>query len=121
MSMPGLPRRRAANALALAATAAALLPSSAAAARAPIRDCGDTATHGAGAFAITAQGRGLTCKTARGVARQTPLTASCKSARVTSCTVRGFVCLVARVGEELWLARCEASNETKFVRFEFGS
>lgn len=108
--------------LALSIVAAAAIATSApAAARAPVRDCGDTATGGAGSFAITAQGKGLTCATARAVARATPLTRACTKAKITSCTVRGFTCLVGRVGDELSLARCSAAGETKFVRFEFGS
>jgi len=93
-----------------------------AASRAPIRDCGDLGdASDAGAYAITAQGRGLTCATARGVARAVPRKASCRTQ--ANCTVRGFVCLVPQAGKELWLANCESLSTatTKVVRFEFGS
>jgi hypothetical protein len=116
--------RRAARALALGALAAALAPSAAGAAatkRAPVRDCGDSASQGAGSFAITAQGAGLTCKTAVAVARAVPPKRSCTSKTISTCTVRGYSCFVAQVGKELYLARCANSSQTKFVRFEFGS
>jgi len=105
-------------ALALGALAAAVVTTAAPAAeRAPIRDCGDTAA--AGPYAITAQGRGLTCATARALARAVAPKRSC--ATRGSCTVRGFTCLVAKAGKELYLAHCEAGGQTRFVRFEYGS
>jgi len=105
------------RALAVGALAAAVVTTAApAAARAPIRDCGDTA---AGPYAITAQGRGLTCATARALARAVPPKRSC--ATNGSCTVRGFICLVAKAGKELYLVHCEAAGQTRFVRFEYGS
>ncbi len=109
-------------AAALSATApAASMSSASAAARDAVRDCGDSADNGAGSFAITAQGRGLTCTTARGVARALPPKRSCSNETIDSCTVRGFQCFVAQVGKELYLVRCANSKQTKFVRFEFGS
>jgi len=111
-------RALALGALALAALAVAVVPTAApAAARAPIRDCGDTPA--AGPYAITAQGRGLTCATARALARAVPPKRSC--ATNGSCTVRGFICLVAKAGKELYLVHCEAAGQTRFVRFEYGS
>jgi hypothetical protein len=101
-----------------AATAVAAAPAEA---RDAVRDCGDSAANGAGSFAITAQGRGLTCATARGVARAVPPKRSCSNETIDSCTVRGYQCFVAQVGKELYLVRCANAKQTKFVRFEFGS
>lgn len=121
--MQWLDRRSSLRVLALASLLSATMTIAAsAAARAPIRDCGDLGdASDAGAYAITAQGRGLTCKTALGVARAVPRITSCRSQG--SCVVRGFVCLVPQAGKELWLASCEtvSTRSTKFVRFEFGS
>jgi hypothetical protein len=104
-------------ALVLGAVAAALLTSAATAeARSPIRDCGDIANGGA--YAIT--GQGASCATARAVARIVPAKKSC---RPTSggCTVRGYTCLIGQAGKELFLAHCENSTQTRFIRFEYGS
>jgi len=109
------------GAAAVSATALAASMSTTAAARDAVRDCGDSADNGAGSFAITAQGRGLTCTTARGVARAVPPKRSCSNETIDTCTVRGFQCFVAQVGKELYLVRCANSKQTKFVRFEFGS
>jgi hypothetical protein len=109
-------------AAAVSATAlAASMSSTAAATRDAVRDCGDSADNGAGSFAITAQGRGLTCTTARAVARAVPPKRSCSNETIDTCTVRGFQCFVAQVGKELYLVRCANSTQKKFVRFEFGS
>ncbi len=102
--------------------AGAIATAAPAAARAPLRDCGDLGdASDAGAYAITAQGRGLTCRTARGVARAVPRKISCRTKG--DCVVRGFACLVPQAGKELWLASCEglSTASTKIVRFEFGS
>jgi hypothetical protein len=114
-----MPRsRRAVCALALSVLAATAAP---AAARDAVRDCGDAADNGAGAFAVTAQGRGLTCRSALVVARAVPRRRSCSDATIDHCSLRGFNCFVAQVGKELYLARCANRSETKFIRFEFGS
>jgi len=110
------------RALALSALVAAAVTTAAPAeVRAPIRDCGDVGdASDAGAYAITAQGRGLTCRSARALARAVTPKRSCRTNG--SCTVRGFVCLVAQAGKELYLASCETTGPSrKFVRFEFGS
>jgi hypothetical protein len=100
--------------------AAAVTTTAPAAPRAPIRDCGDLGDSVAGApYAITAQGPSLTCGTARAVARAVGAKRSCRTSR--SCRVLGFTCLVARAGKELYLVHCEASGQTRFVRFEYGS
>lgn len=118
--MPTLSRPAAIRALALSTLAAAAVTTAAPAApRAPIRDCGDLGDSTAGApYAITAQGRSLTCKSARAVASGVTKKRSCRTSG--SCIVRGFTCLVAKAGKELYLVHCEASNQTRFVRFEFG-
>lgn len=105
--------------LTLGAVAAASLTSTAVAeARAPIRDCGDLPGGAGNAYAITAQG--VDCSRARAVARLVPGKKACRPA-AGGCTVRGFTCLVGQAGKELFLAHCENSNQTRFVRFEFGS
>jgi hypothetical protein len=90
-----------------------------AAARQPIKDCGDVATLDDGAFigAVTAQGGA--CKNARAIARAVARSAGCKSKR--SCRQRTYTCLLATAGKELTLVRCENGRQTAFVRFEFGS
>jgi hypothetical protein len=109
--------------LATAALAVALLAPAAlsqAAARPPIKDCGDVATIDRDHFfngAITAQGG--TCKNARGVARTVARSAGCK--RKGSCRVRSYTCLLAKAGDELTLVHCENARQTAFIRFEFGS
>jgi len=114
--------RHALRALALCALAATALTAPAqGAARDAVRDCGDSAENGAGSYAITAQGRGLTCTSARAVARALPGRRSCRNTTIDQCTVRSMHCFVAQVGKELYLARCANSRQTKFVRFEFGS
>ena len=121
--MPAFSRHvRTLTALAAAATALSTAAVAPAATRAPIRDCGDMIDNtSAGASAITAQGRGLSCTTARAVADQTQRTRKCTRTTIAQCTVRRFSCFVAQVGKELYLASCQNSNATKFVRFEFGS
>jgi hypothetical protein len=116
-----LRRPAAIRALVLTTLAAGAVTTAApAAARTPIRDCGDLGDSANGSpYAITAQGRGLPCRTARGVASGVGAKRSCRTSG--SCVVRGFTCLVARAGKELYLVHCEASNQTRFVRFEFGS
>jgi hypothetical protein len=102
----------------LAALAAAVVLTNAATseARTPIRDCGDVAR--AGAFAITAQG--VTCTSSRAVARLAPTRAACRPAK-GGCTVRGFTCLTGQAGKELFLVHCENADQTRFIRFEYGS
>ena len=102
-------------ALMLGAVAAAVMTTAAGAqARTPIRDCGDIANGGA--YAITAQG--VTCKSARAVARIVPARKACLAA--SGCRVRGYTCLVGQAGKELYLVHCEASAQTRFIRFEYG-
>ena len=118
MSVPTRHRRRS---LILAAVATAALTTTAGAqARTPIRDCGDIATEPAagGAYAITAQGP--TCASARAVARIVPGKKACRPT-AGGCTVRGYTCLVGQAGKELFLAHCENANQTRFIRFEYGS
>lgn len=104
-------------AILLGAIAAALLTSAASAeARSPIRDCGDSANGGA--YAITAQG--ATCASARAVARIVPARKAC-GPETGGCTLRGYTCLIAKAGKELFLAHCENSTQTRFIRFEYGS
>jgi len=100
----------------IGAAAVTIMTTAAAAARTPIRDCGDITT--AGVSAITAQG--VTCKAARAVARIVPAKRACGPA-TGGCTVRGFTCLVGQAGKELYFARCENSTQTRFIRFEYGS
>lgn len=121
--MFALPRRSAIRAVVISTLVVAAVPVAApAAARAPLRDCGDIVdVGGAGAFAIAAQGRGLTCATARGVVKALLPKRTCSNAELDQCTVRGFNCFVAAVGKELSLVRCANRRQTKFVRFEFGS
>jgi hypothetical protein len=105
--------------IATAATCvAALIPASAshAAARPPIKDCGDVATIDKDHVfigAVTAQG--AACTIARTVARS----ASCR--RKGSCRVRSYTCLLAKAGRELTLVHCENPRQTAFIRFEFGA
>jgi hypothetical protein len=104
-------------ALLLNAVATALLTTAATAqARTPIRDCGDIANGGA--YAITAQG--ATCTSARAVARRVPASKSC-GPTTGGCTIRGYTCLIGQAGKELFLAHCENSTQTRFIRFEYGS
>ncbi len=121
--MHTLGRGRILRALALTALVAGAIATAAPAApRAPVRDCGDVVDlGGAGASAISAQGRDLSCATARRVVKTLLPMRSCSNAEIDQCTVRGFNCFVATVGKELYLARCANRNQTKFVRFEFGS
>ena len=107
--------------IATLAAVAAVTPGAAAAAatRAPIKDCGDVSTlDRGGAFvgAITAQR--TTCKNARAIASKVAKSAGCK--RQGSCRRSNYTCLLAKVGKELTLVRCEGKNQTAFVRFEFG-
>ncbi|MEA2220096.1 MAG: hypothetical protein QOJ35_2722 [Solirubrobacteraceae bacterium] len=110
-----VPSRR--PALILGALAAVALTTAASSeARTPIRDCGDIA-HG-GAYAITAQG--VSCTSSRAVARIVPGRTACRAAN-GGCTVRGYTCLTGQAGKELFLVHCENSDQTRFIRFEFGS
>jgi len=107
----------AAIALTVAVPAAAV---SHAAARQPIKDCGDVATlddDGVFIGAITAQGG--SCENARAIARTVARSAACKRRR--ACRQRTYTCLLATAGKELTLVRCENARQTAFVRFEFGS
>jgi hypothetical protein len=107
----------AAIALAVAAPAAAVAH---AAARQPIKDCGDVSTlDDGGVFigAVTAQGGA--CKNARAIAASVARSAGCKRKR--SCRQRTYTCLLATAGKELTLVRCANARQTAFVRFEFGS
>lgn len=110
------PRRS--TTLIVSALAAAIVLTTAAAseARTPIRDCGDIA--GGGAYAITAQG--VACQSSRAVARLVPARTACRPAK-GSCTVRGFTCLTGQAGKELFLVHCENADQTRFIRFEYGS
>jgi hypothetical protein len=90
------------------------------ASRPPIKDCGDVATIDEDQFfigAITAQG--TACTNAREIARVVAKSPGCK--RKGSCVRRGYTCLLAKAGEELTLVHCESANQTRFVRFVFGS
>jgi hypothetical protein len=64
----------------------------------------------------------VTCTTARRVARAVPKACGLDT---SSCTVRGFSCLVARATEELRFARCSKPHGTdelhRVIRFDFGS
>ncbi|MEA2154013.1 MAG: hypothetical protein QOE11_153 [Solirubrobacteraceae bacterium] len=114
MKTPSSPTR---PALLLGAVVAALLTTTATAqARTPIRDCGDIARGGA--YAITAQG--ATCSVARAVSRIAPATRSC-GPKTGGCTIRGYTCLIGQAGKELFLAHCENSTQSRFIRFEYGS
>ena len=101
---------------------AALTPAapSRAAARPPIRDCGDVATLDRDHVfigAVTAQGG--TCANARAIARTVARSAGCK--RKGSCRARSYTCLLEAAGKELTLVHCENPRQTAFVRFEFGA
>jgi hypothetical protein len=98
------------------AVAAAMTTATAAEARTPIRDCGDIANGRA--YAITAQG--VTCATARAVARVVPAKKAC-APTAGGCKVRGYTCLTGQAGKELFLVHCENSTQTRFIRFEYGS
>lgn len=113
-------RRRLLSTVAIAVSAIAPTVAAQAATRAPIKDCGDVATIDRDNFfigAITAQGGA--CKSARSLASTVAKSAGCK--RQGSCRRRSYTCLLAKAGEELTLVHCESANQTKFVRFEFGS
>jgi hypothetical protein len=104
-------------ALVLGVVAAALITTAASSeARTPIRDCGDIADGGASA--ITAQG--VTCTSARAVAKIVPRRTACRPTK-GGCTVRGYTCLTGQAGKELFLVHCENSAQTRFIRFEYGS
>jgi hypothetical protein len=109
---------RSRRALIVGALAVAVLPIAASAqARSPIRDCGDLPGGVGNASAITAQG--VSCASARAVARVVPSKKACGAGK--SCRVRGFTCLIGQAGKELYLAHCESAGQTHFVRFEYGS
>jgi hypothetical protein len=113
-------RGRGRTALVAGAIVAAATTAAAADARTPIRDCGDISpgnTANGSAYAITAQG--VTCKSARAVARIVPARKAC--APGASCKVRGYICLTGQAGSELFLVHCENSTQTRFIRFEYGS
>jgi hypothetical protein len=109
-------RRRRRAALIAGAVVAALTTTAAADARTPIRDCGDLGNGGA--YAITAQG--VTCTSARAVARIVPGKKAC-APTAGGCKVRGYTCLTGEAGKELFLVHCENSTQTRFIRFEYGS
>ncbi len=91
-----------------------------AAARPPIKDCGDVLTLDQDSFflgAVTAQG--ASCKSARLVARRVAASLRCQTRG--SCRVRKYTCLLAKAGKELTLVRCDKRRQTAFIRFEFGS
>jgi len=93
---------------------------SAAASRAPIKDCGDLSSLDRGGFflgAVTAQGS--SCRLARSIARKVTASASCR--RNGSCSIEAYVCLLARAGKELTLVHCDGAGQRAAVRFEFGS
>jgi hypothetical protein len=98
------------------AAAAVMATAASSEARTPIRDCGDIAS--AGASAITAQG--VTCTSSRAVARVVPSRTACRPAK-GGCAVRGFTCLTGQAGKELFLVHCENADQTRFIRFEYGS
>jgi hypothetical protein len=108
--------------LALAGAFALTLAASSSA-RPPLRDCGDYESQGFAITAITAVN--VSCTEARAVARATPRRCSPRAAVRPSCTVRGFHCLVARAGKELFFARCSVARRNdelfRVVRFEYGS
>lgn len=112
---------RARPAVLLGAVAAALLTTAGAAeARTPIRDCGDAA--GGIPYAITAQG--VTCTTARTVAKLVTAKRACRPQAKFGfgfCTVRGYSCGIGQAGKELFLAHCERGGQTRIIRFEYGS
>jgi hypothetical protein len=92
-------------------------------ARPPIRDCGDYERAGFAITAITATNVG--CREARAIALATPARCSPRGEVRAGCMVRGYTCLVARAGKELFFARCALArrgNELfRVVRFEYGS
>ena len=98
------------------AAAAGMATAASSEARTPIRDCGDVSSGGA--YAITAQG--VTCTSSRAVARVVPARTACRPAK-GGCTVRGFTCLTGQAGKELFLVHCENADQTRFIRFEWGS
>jgi hypothetical protein len=108
--------------LAAAALLAAALPATAQAVdRPPMKSCGDMdAANGMLIGDVTA--RRVTCHNARRVARVVPTRCGTNT---SSCTVRGFSCLVARAAPELRFARCTKPGEGdelfKTIRFDFGS
>jgi hypothetical protein len=110
--------------LAAAAVLAAfvLLPSPAQAVdRPPMKSCGDF--EGANGLLFgDVLARRVTCRNARRVARRTPEKCGTDT---SSCTVRGFSCLVARAAPELRFARCTKPGNGdelfKTIRFDFGS
>jgi hypothetical protein len=109
-------------AAAVVLAAFALLPSLARAVdRPPMKSCGDLTAPG-GLLVGDLTARRVTCRNARKVARRTP--AKC-GLDTSSCTVRGFSCLVARAAPELRFARCTKPGEGdelfKTIRFDFGS
>ena len=113
-------RRRLVTTAACAASVIAPVGAAHAATRAPIKDCGDVATlddDGAFIGAVTAQG--AACTSARAIASIVAKSSGCK--RQGSCVRRSYTCLLAKVGKELTLVRCENGRQTAFARFEFGS
>jgi hypothetical protein len=91
-----------------------------AAARAPIKDCGDVATideDNVFIGAITAQGGA--CTNARAIAARVARSPGCKA--TGSCRQRTYACLLAKAGKELTLVHCENARQTSFIRFEFGA
>jgi hypothetical protein len=98
-----------------------LLPSPAQAIdRPPMKSCGDLEAAN-GLLIGDLLARRVTCRNARRVARRTPG----KCGTESSCTVRGFSCLVGRAAPELRFARCTKPGNGdelfKTIRFDFGS
>ena len=100
----------------------ALLPSPAQAVdRPPMKSCGDF--EGANGLLFgDVLARRVTCRNARRVARRVPEKCGTDT---SSCTVRGFSCLVARAAPELRFARCTKPGNGdelfRTIRFDFGS
>jgi hypothetical protein len=107
--------------IAVAALAAALLPTSASAERRPaMKSCGDT-TAGNGLLVGDITARRVSCRKARRIARATP--ARCGTSG--NCRVRGYTCFTAQAAEELRFARCSKAEDGdelyRTIRFDFGS
>src|SRR4051794_33917542 len=108
------------GALALASIALALVPTGADA-RAPLSSCGNAKAKG-GLLIDDIITRRVSCWTARRVARRVPKACGLNT---NHCTVRGFNCLSALVGEELRFVRCNKPHGNdelhRMIRFDFGS
>ncbi|MEY2517263.1 MAG: hypothetical protein QOJ89_4621 [bacterium] len=49
-----------------------------------------------------------------------PARTACRPAKRGG-VVRGFTWLTAQAGKELFLVHCENADQTRFIRFEYGS